>query len=275
MIDPPDQTPRSPRRQPQKPTSTATGTHFVYCDCAGYNLVDPAVHNFTMAALEASGASFSRVPDLCRICVERDIILKNWKNSEKLVVIACFPRAVKWLLKMADFDFPATNLEVYNLREKAEFKQVLSRLSSPDIITPKNYPRPHPDGWIPWFPVIDYKLCVNCEKCLNFCLFEVYARTTEGQVEVRNPAACKTNCPACARLCPHHAIIFPKHGEPPINGDEPEPTADVLREANPLDYSQLGIVELHNRLRNRTRNGRRFKPGPGSEPANRQTDEDE
>jgi ferredoxin len=36
---------------------------------------------------------------------------------------------------------------------------------------------------------------------------------------VANPSSCKNNCPACARICPETAIIFPKSGESPINGD--------------------------------------------------------
>ena len=42
----------------------------------------------------------------------------------------------------------------------------------------------------------------------------------DGTVRVAHPEGCKTNCPACARLCPEIAIIFPKYGEPPINGAE-------------------------------------------------------
>jgi Pyruvate/2-oxoacid:ferredoxin oxidoreductase delta subunit len=74
------------------------------------------------------------------------------------------------------------------------------------------------NGWVPWFPVIDYGRCVNCRQCLSFCLFGVYAASPEGRVEVRNPSNCKTNCPACARICPEIAIMFPKHAEGPING---------------------------------------------------------
>ncbi len=33
----------------------------------------------------------------------------------------------------------------------------------------------------------------------------------EGKVIVTNPKGCKNNCPACARICPHTAIIFPKY----------------------------------------------------------------
>jgi len=75
---------------------------------------------------------------------------------------------------------------------------------------------PEPAAWVPWFPVIDYDRCVGCNQCANFCLFGVY--TTDGGVRVVRPDACKTNCPACARMCPRAAIIFPYYPAGPING---------------------------------------------------------
>ncbi len=77
---------------------------------------------------------------------------------------------------------------------------------------------PKPGTWMPWFPVIDYDRCSDCKQCANFCLFGVFS--TDGGVRVSNPAACKTNCPACARMCPNGAIIFPHYPTGPINGQE-------------------------------------------------------
>jgi NAD-dependent dihydropyrimidine dehydrogenase PreA subunit len=71
--------------------------------------------------------------------------------------------------------------------------------------------------WSPWYPVIDSSRCVQCRKCLGFCLFGVYAMDGD-KVRVANPRACKNNCPACARVCPQLAIIFPKCKDSPING---------------------------------------------------------
>jgi ferredoxin len=67
--------------------------------------------------------------------------------------------------------------------------------------------------------VIDYERCIHCRQCLNFCLFAVYAPAENGAVRVHQPMQCKNHCPACARICPRAAIIFPKHGNGPINGD--------------------------------------------------------
>jgi len=99
---------------------------------------------------------------------------------------------------------------------------------------------PKPGAWVPWFPVIDYDRCVGCLQCANFCLFGVFS--TEGGLRVTAPAACKTNCPACARVCPQAAIIFPHYATGPINGQEaPEQAAaqPSLKEALTGDIYQV------------------------------------
>ena len=112
--------------------------------------------------------------------------------------------------------------------------------------------RPAKGDWAAWFPVIDRGRCTDCQQCLQFCLFGVYDLSDDGRVEVAQPANCKTNCPACARVCPATAIIFPKYHTSPINGDEvsaegAEPVA--------VDLGALGGGDLRAALRNR---GKRF-----------------
>jgi hypothetical protein len=60
-----------------------------------------------------------------------------------------------------------------------------------------------------WYPVIDETRCINCQHCLQFCLFGVYELDAGGKVQVCHPDQCKTGCPACARICPQSAIMFP------------------------------------------------------------------
>ena len=81
-------------------------------------------------------------------------------------------------------------------------------------------PMNQPGVWKPWFPVIDYSRCNHCGQCADFCLFSVYRKSAD-RVEVVNPANCKDNCPACARICPGVAIVFPKYsGEGAIGGSD-------------------------------------------------------
>jgi Pyruvate/2-oxoacid:ferredoxin oxidoreductase delta subunit len=60
-----------------------------------------------------------------------------------------------------------------------------------------------------WYPVIDGSRCVQCQHCLQFCLFGVYEQDADGKVQVHNPDQCKPGCPACSRVCPQSAIMFP------------------------------------------------------------------
>jgi len=104
-------------------------------------------------------------------------------------------------------------------------------------------------AWKPWFPVIDYDRCTNCMQCLTFCLFDVYS-TKEGKITVTNEDKCKTDCPACSRVCPEVAILFPKYGKGPINGDVVK-AEDIQREKMKVDISSLLGGDILSTLRNR------------------------
>lgn len=115
---------------------------------------------------------------------------------------------------------------------------------------------PPPSGWIPWFPVIDTELCNDCRKCLSFCLFGVFNVDPQGRVRVNQPAKCKTNCPACARVCPQGALVFPKYKSGPIAGDDAPGGDEVVQ----LDLAQLSKTDIYAALRSRGK-----KPPAGQE----------
>ncbi|MCX5643329.1 MAG: hypothetical protein NTZ17_01395 [Phycisphaerae bacterium] len=108
--------------------------------------------------------------------------------------------------------------------------------------------------------MIDYDRCRNCRQCLNFCLFGVYRLSEEGKVEVQNPAGCKTNCPACARMCPQKAIIFPKYAEAPINGDVGAGPRACPDAGQPQGVAPTG--DLYDRIRRRGAARKRFSTEP-------------
>ena len=114
---------------------------------------------------------------------------------------------------------------------------------------------PEPGAWTPWFPVIDYQRCTNCMQCLSFCLFDVYSVDADGRIQVRNESNCKTNCPACSRVCPEVAILFPKYGKGPINGDVVR-AEDVQREAMKVDVSALLGGDIYASLKERSSEAR-------------------
>ena len=91
-------------------------------------------------------------------------------------------------------------------------------------------------------------------------VFRVYGLSTEGRVEVQKPRNCKTDCPACARVCPEAAIIFPKYGAAPINGDQVRPE-DSRRESVGISVSARLGGDIRQVLRDRSALAKqRFSP---------------
>lgn len=238
------------------------------CDCSQARLLQSEVRAAVKQCLASTGVEFLAVKDLCGLAARRDPLLQKFAQGNPLAVVACYPRAVRWLFAAADAPLPENHVTFLNLRalsvgEAAEAARRLvgaiavqqtpqtagttSGDSNPDVWDPAD--------WAPWFPVIDYSRCSNCHQCLSFCLFAVYGLDKDNRVRVVNPTACKTNCPACARVCPQAAIIFPKYKSPPINGDEVSPE-DITRESMKTDIAALLREDVYSALRARSQRNR-------------------
>ena len=213
----------------------------IYCDCSYYDLARAEVKSAVLDALKASGVEFEAVADLCRLCAEGDPRVKEWAEADSLRIFACYPRAVKWLFHAAGTPLPGKGVEFINMRT-GDVEKIVSALreeGSAESVQ-REVQLEKTGDWIPWFPVIDYGRCEQCKQCFGFCLFGVYKVCDDGRVEVRNPANCKTNCPACAKACPHSAIIFPKYGEGPINGDE----FDAVEDEGKADTQGTSLADI-------------------------------
>ena len=242
----------------------AGAQRILYCDCAYADVVPADVKGAARSRLREAGVDFEAVPDLCELAARRDPALTAIAESGDAVIIACYPRAVRWLFAYAGAPLPETGVEIVNMREEGS-EAILGRLRAHFGVeqlrnqhpaSPAHTgPQPKPGQWVPWFPVIDRSRCTDCQQCLNFCLFGVYAFGADGKVEVKNPANCKTNCPACARICPQVAIIFPKHKTGPINGDEVTPEHLASREVR-VDPKRLGRGDVYAALRRRSERAR-------------------
>jgi len=214
-----------------------------------------------MAGLQELGCSFITVHDLCGMAVKRTSELKRIVDRvDKVAVIACHPRAVKWLFSMAGIKWDTEKLHVINARnEKAE--NIIGNIRSwglPGRDAGGNVTIEGGDGqWDPWFPVIDYERCENCKQCLSFCLFGVYMADENDKVEVRNPQNCKNNCPACARICPKAAIIFPKYTEVPINGSEIG-NEEILREKIKVNVDEILGDDIYAALAERRKKAKKL-----------------
>lgn len=194
----------------------------LYCECAWTEVTPEATRRSVLAALENSGVELVAVPDLCKLAADHDPVLADLAQGENVAVVACYPRAVRWLFHLAEAKLRPDAL-LLNMREESA-EEITKKLFGEDYVLdpeaqPLNVPVKEGD-WLPWFPVIDYDRCVDCKQCLSFCLFGAYAEGDDGVPIVFQPDACKTFCPACSRICPEAAIIFPKLKEKPLNGAE-------------------------------------------------------
>lgn len=200
------------------------------------------------------------VDDMCELAQRQDPTLAALLESDHLTVLACAPRAVRWLLAKCSPAADPSRLQLLDLREDSSVAISAMRPTgvspvscaaavpaarqggvSPAVassssssaaadehaISGQALEAGHaqsPDApgkrWMPWFPVIDYDRCVNCLQCVSFCLFGVYQKGDDGKITVARPHKCKTYCPACSRVCPRGAIMFPKHPQATINGRE-------------------------------------------------------
>lgn len=192
----------------------------LFCRCA-YSDVMPAEMRTALAdAFESCGSDVRVIDDLCALAAEANPLLKDLARETELTVVACYPRAVRWLFHRAGVQLPEQT-RFLNMRTR-DARSILAELG----IDPRGPGKASesktepPGGWAPWYPVVDYSRCRNCGQCSSFCLFGVYGKDEHDTVTVENPRGCKNHCPACARICPAGAIIFPKHPEGPINGDD-------------------------------------------------------
>ena len=232
----------------------------VYCHCAHYGLAPKAARDSILGLLSSLGVAFDPVADLCGLAARRDPMLKEIAEGGPAAIVACRPRAVRWLFAAAGAPLPEEGVEVLDLRSRPP-AEVTDRLIEGAVCQAggcacnarlvESLLEPQPGQWIPWFPVIDYDRCVSCRQCLDFCLFGVFGVEEDGRVVVEHPENCKTNCPACARVCPEVAIIFPKYASGPIDGSEVTPE-DEAAEPVRVDLRELLEGDVHAALRRRS-----------------------
>ncbi len=129
------------------------------------------------------------------------------------------PRACVCLLRQIGID-PSVSIHAVDLRTQTDAEGCAAMLAQ--MVAPGEAPAEPPTApaeaetpAVRWYPVIDRERCVNCGACLEFCLFDVYARGSDGTVEVVAPDNCKHGCPACMRICPQGAILFPHYQASP------------------------------------------------------------
>jgi hypothetical protein len=88
----------------------------LYCHCQYAKVVPPEVKEAVLRKLADSGVAFDAVADLCEMSARQDPSLKRLADGGPVKIVACFPRAVKWLFHTAKADLPLDAAEVLNMR---------------------------------------------------------------------------------------------------------------------------------------------------------------
>ena len=210
----------------------------VFCFCES-KLISPDRLKELSVYLKQSGYPFAEISDLCGSTVEqktetREIIL----SSEEVLILACYPRAVKGLLRNCEINEDSLKLNYLNFRElnNEQLYKEINNFFDPDCEKGKQILMSKKTDWSSWYPVIDNARCNACGQSADFCLFGVYEKR-DGKVVVVNPKGCKNNCPACGRICPQTAIIFPKyeHDGAIAGADEINEIAEQQRQRQDID----------------------------------------
>lgn len=82
-------------------------------------MVPEATKNAVLEKLCESGANFEAVADLCEMSARKDARLREMiDGGQPVAIVACYPRAVKWLFHHANAPFPEDgSVTVLNMRE--------------------------------------------------------------------------------------------------------------------------------------------------------------
>lgn len=89
----------------------------LYCHCAFARVVPKDVKDEVLQGLSASDTAFEAVPDLCELAARQDPSLQRLANGDQpLDIVACYPRAVRWLFHAAEAPLPEEGVTVHNMR---------------------------------------------------------------------------------------------------------------------------------------------------------------
>jgi hypothetical protein len=91
-------------------------SRIVYCHCAFAQVVPADVKAAVLQGLSESGRSVEGVPDLCEMSAKRDPELVRIAASQGTDIIACYPRAVRWLFAAAGAPLPEPGPRIINMR---------------------------------------------------------------------------------------------------------------------------------------------------------------
>jgi hypothetical protein len=99
----------------------------LYCHCAFAQVVPESTKAAVLEGLSGSGLPFDAVPDLCEMSARRDPALAAIASGGETTIVACYPRAVRWLFNAAGAPVPE-GMRILNMRV-LDAPQVLADLA--------------------------------------------------------------------------------------------------------------------------------------------------
>ena len=112
----------------------------LYCHCAFAQAVPRPVKQEVLRALTESGTDFDACADLCEMSARRDPALKELAAADQLTVVACYPRAVRWMFSAAGATLDEARVRFLNMRAQTAEEIVAALKPAPPA------PEPEPAG---------------------------------------------------------------------------------------------------------------------------------
>jgi len=116
----------------------------LYCHCTYAKVVPAAVKDEVLRQLGDSNAAFDAVPDLCEMSARKDPALERIAGDGNLRIVACYPRAVRWLFHGAGTPLAETGVEVLNMRE-SQASTIVERALAAGPVVREVEPEPEPE----------------------------------------------------------------------------------------------------------------------------------
>lgn len=88
----------------------------LYCHCAYAQAVPKLVKDEVLSRLCEAGVEFEAVADICELSAKKDPVLKRIAADGNVQIVACYPRAVKWLFNAAAAPLPEQGVDILNMR---------------------------------------------------------------------------------------------------------------------------------------------------------------
>jgi len=104
-------------RSAEEASGMENTSRVIYCNCTYAKVVPEEVKREVLERLSASELAFDAVPDLCEMSARKDPALERFANSGSVQIVACYPRAVRWLFHAAGTPLAEKGVEVLNMRD--------------------------------------------------------------------------------------------------------------------------------------------------------------